>query len=142
MASRERLGTAVAARRRHLGMSVPEAARRSGLDRETWRHLEAGTRTLRSYNHSRVERALNWAPGSVEAILGGGDPTVTDATTADPEPERDEGERLILEAPELSAEQKRLLLRRYHRQLQDLDEGRRRVLEDIREQIELLRAAG
>src|SRR5690554_8003320 len=72
MASRERLGTAVAARRRHLGMSVPEAARRSGLDRETWRHLEAGTRTLRSYNHSRVERALNWAPGSVAAILGGG----------------------------------------------------------------------
>lgn len=72
--ARERLGGLVRKRRRELGLSIPGAATQAGIDRETWRNLENGTRTIRDYLHAPVERTLGWELGSIEAALGGHDP--------------------------------------------------------------------
>lgn len=71
---RELLGQRVRQRREDLGLSQPAAADRAGINRDTWRNMENGSRDIRSYNHRAVERALQWQPGSVEAILAGGEP--------------------------------------------------------------------
>ena len=84
----------------------------------------------------RLERALQWQPGSVEAILEGGEPTPIPQGPA--EPERDEAEQMILEADDLTPAQKKMMLARYHRRI---EESRRAAAEDVKEQLELLRQA-
>jgi transcriptional regulator with XRE-family HTH domain len=73
--ARRRLGELVLARRRELGFSLREAARRSGLMRPTWTGLEQGTRRTAGYNFAAIERTLQWGPGSIDRILNGESPT-------------------------------------------------------------------
>lgn len=72
---RERLGRQVALRRSHLGLSISAAARIAQIDRGTWTGVEKAARETEEYNHAGIERALQWAPGSIAATLAGGDPT-------------------------------------------------------------------
>lgn len=71
-----RLGDTVVTRRVRLGMrSQKEFAARSGLSLRLISDLERGNRS--SYDPStfaRLEKALDWVPGSVQVVLGGGDP--------------------------------------------------------------------
>lgn len=78
-ARRKRLAELVKERRRHLGLSVRAAADSGGMARGTWTAVEDGSRKTADSNYAGIERALQWAPGSVAAILAGGDPTVTPA---------------------------------------------------------------
>ncbi len=73
---RARLAEAVERRRKMLGLSISAAARAAGIDRATWTGTERGTRRTEEYNFAAIERALGWAPGSVDAILSGGAPTI------------------------------------------------------------------
>lgn len=73
--NRERLGQAIEARRKTMGLSLSAAARLAGIDRATWTGSERGTRQTEAYNFAGIERALRWAPGSVERTLAGGAPT-------------------------------------------------------------------
>lgn len=70
----KRLGDAVLNRRARMGMaSRAELARRSGISLRLLTDLELGHRD--SYDpatFARLEQALEWAPGSAEAILEGG----------------------------------------------------------------------
>lgn len=78
-AARERLGRHVRTRRRELGLGIKDAAARAGVSRMTWDGLENATRATRDRNYARIEHALQWVSGSIEAILDGGEPTtVTD----------------------------------------------------------------
>jgi hypothetical protein len=70
---RRRLGQLVLARRKELGLSIREAARRASVMRPTWTGLEQGTRRTADYNFAAMERTLEWGPGSIESILSGGD---------------------------------------------------------------------
>lgn len=74
-----RLGDAIVARRVRMGIKTREKfAGHSGLSLRTLSDLELGNRT--SYDPStlsRLEVALEWAPGSVDAVLEGGQPTTT-----------------------------------------------------------------
>lgn len=70
--TRARLAAAVGARRIELGLSVREAAKRAGVDRDTWTAIEEGTRNTRADKYAGIEQALMWVRGSIEAILGGG----------------------------------------------------------------------
>lgn len=79
-----RLAGAIAQRRRELGMSVTKAAKIAAINRDTWSDAEAGRRLLHVHNRAGVERALQWADGSVDVILEGGEPAAT--TTALPTP--------------------------------------------------------
>lgn len=71
---RENLRRLVATRRLERQLSVSSAARAAGVSRGTWIALEAGSRETETYNYAGVERALAWAPGSIDDILDGGDP--------------------------------------------------------------------
>jgi transcriptional regulator with XRE-family HTH domain len=72
---RQRLGQHVMTRRKELGLSVREAARRAGVMRATWTGLEQGSRRTADYNFAAVERVLEWQPGSLARVAEGGDPT-------------------------------------------------------------------
>lgn len=59
------------------GLSLDEVAERAGISRQTLYRLRDGApayaKTLRN-----VEAIFDWAPGSLEAIDAGGEPTVVD----------------------------------------------------------------
>jgi hypothetical protein len=57
-------------------MSVRTAADQGGVARGTWTALEEGTRRTADSNYAGIEHALDWATGSVVAILRGGEPTL------------------------------------------------------------------
>jgi hypothetical protein len=80
--NRQRLGLLVVARRKELGLSIREAARRAGVMRPTWTGLEEGSRRTADYNFAAMERTLSWGPGSIEAVLSGGEPTAIDSEGA------------------------------------------------------------
>lgn len=94
------LGEHVAERRKRLGLSQSRAAKLADVSRTTWITWERGTATPEDYNHIKIERALQWEPGSVEAILAGGEPTLSEA------PDLDDQAKQILRAAfdELSKE--------------------------------------
>jgi hypothetical protein len=95
---RDRLAQAVKERRRELRLSVSAAARAASVARNTWDGVETGQRKLAEFNYAGVEVALNWAHGSIDAVLTGGHPT---PLSAPPEPVevRDDTERDIMDSP-------------------------------------------
>lgn len=81
-------------RRLALGLSKEEAARRGNMSVKTWTSVEKGE-PVRDVTYAGVDKALEWVPGSAEAVLDGNDPEVVE-----PAPE---------EAPDEVAELARLL---------------------------------
>ncbi|MGV2384200.1 MAG UNVERIFIED_CONTAM: helix-turn-helix transcriptional regulator [Thermobifida fusca] len=114
----ERLAQAVEARRGELGLSLREVAERAGITGETLRAVRRGSNEPSQLTKRGIERALRWAPGSVDAILAGGDPTpagpyahigdVRITTTRAPAPPADEDPKMK-RATELLAEAQALL---------------------------------
>lgn len=51
------------------------AARAAGINRATWTRLEDSDGGIQDYIYGAVERVLGWAPGSIDEVLDGGDPT-------------------------------------------------------------------
>lgn len=69
-------------RRAELGLSQVEVAQRGPLSLDRLQNIEGAKRTrYRLSTLLALERALDWASGSVEAVLAGGEPTVTDRST-------------------------------------------------------------
>lgn len=69
------LGTHIKRRRLELILNQSEAPRRAGVTRPVWLAWEKGESTPRDSNWAKIERTLEWAPGSVAAILQGGEPS-------------------------------------------------------------------
>jgi transcriptional regulator with XRE-family HTH domain len=65
---RGRLARLVQQQRQSLGLSVRAAARKAGVDRATWAGLEDGSRETQDRQFAGIERALEWAAGSIDAI--------------------------------------------------------------------------
>jgi transcriptional regulator with XRE-family HTH domain len=71
---RQRVGEPVAARRRELGLSVRQAARRAGISESQWRQVEAGQRPVKGGAYEPVapkdetlaamSAGLGWDPGA------------------------------------------------------------------------------
>lgn len=68
-------GEQVVKRRAELGLSRAAAAKLAGVDPKTLQSLEQDTRWPHDTNRAKIERALRWAPGSLDAIRDGGEPT-------------------------------------------------------------------
>ncbi|MEV5211420.1 hypothetical protein AB0K35_28490 [Micromonospora sp. NPDC053740] len=68
-------------RRERLGLTVNTAAEQAGIARGTWINLEADARKTLPHNYAGIERTLQWAPGSIRDILGGGQPTPLEGPT-------------------------------------------------------------
>lgn len=62
-------------RRKELGLRWADVAERGGITTQTLRGIRAGTRQPRGLTRAAIERALDWEPGSVDAILAGDKPT-------------------------------------------------------------------
>lgn len=71
--SGQSLATVITARRKERRLSQQRAADLAGVHRLTWRGWENGS-TPEDFNYAGIERALEWEPGSVEAVLAGGKP--------------------------------------------------------------------
>lgn len=85
------LGTHMKRRRAELGISQSEAARRAtdlrhrlaatasddqrGVGRSTWINWENDRFVPEDFNFALIEGVLRWRPGSVAAVLDGGEPT-------------------------------------------------------------------
>lgn len=76
----ERLARVVRARRLERGLARKTAA---GVAPDTWKRIESGQR-LRAMSYAKVDQALDWAVGSCEAILAGGEPTLVEPSQVDP----------------------------------------------------------
>lgn len=70
-----KVGDQVVTRRAELGLSRAELARRADVDPKTLQTLEQDRRWPQDVNRAKIEQALGWAPGSLEAIRDGGEPT-------------------------------------------------------------------
>lgn len=73
--NRRRLGMLIKQRRAELGLSKLRAVQAAGVGRDTWSGAEDATRETDVRSLRKIERVLRWQPGSINAILAGGDPT-------------------------------------------------------------------
>lgn len=69
-----KLGDAMRQRRAELRLSTRKAALAAGIDWNTWGSAEKGNR-IRDAGFPGIEEALGWSPGSVRAVLAGGEPS-------------------------------------------------------------------
>lgn len=86
-----RLGEYMNRRRLELGLHWKDVQEASGLERMTIWRLRATEGPFLALTKAHLEYALDWEPGSVDAILAGGEPTPkpqrSDASSKDKEPE-------------------------------------------------------
>ena len=72
--SPHRLDAAMDARRLDLHLSWRDVAREADISYETLRAVRRGENSPSPLTTRDIERALHWAAGSVDAVLGGSDP--------------------------------------------------------------------
>lgn len=77
------VGARIAARRAELKLTQSQLAERAGISQRSVQDLENGAeRTYTKRTLSRLELALYWTPGSIDAIRADGEPTETEPTNA------------------------------------------------------------
>lgn len=75
--SMEKLAAAARDRRKELELTQAQVAARGGVSEKFVRRIEnSEVGSLRAGNILALEKALQWAPGSVNAVLAGESPTV------------------------------------------------------------------
>ena len=100
-----------------MGISQARAAVAAGVSRTSWVAWEKGIATPEVFSYVKIERALEWQPRSVEAILTGGEPSVI----REEAPDIDQADRDAL-----------MVLHRMNSRLFGLTEADRRLEEHIR----------
>jgi transcriptional regulator with XRE-family HTH domain len=80
-----RLASTIREARASLSWTQQQLADQAQVSLATLQNLEAGkARSRRPMSADRVAAALGWAPGSVDAVLAGGEPTPSGAPTEPP----------------------------------------------------------
>jgi len=108
---RRRLGELIEERRLDLRLRLRDLADVSGLSTETLRQIKAGSGGLRPLTKRALEEALRWAPGSVDAILAGGDPAEARRDRRDEDVDQQLRELARLAGPDFVAEFERSMKR-------------------------------
>jgi hypothetical protein len=72
----DKLAELAQARRRELGLTLSAATRQAALAKDTYRRVEQGL-AIRDSNYTKIDKALQWAPGSAVAILEGATAAIT-----------------------------------------------------------------
>ncbi|MGW6739685.1 hypothetical protein ACWGDX_02875 [Streptomyces sp. NPDC055025] len=75
MSELSRLDGAMNARRLELGLAWKDVANVAGISYETLRGVRRGSTAGAELTLRRIERALKWAPGSIDAVVAGGEAT-------------------------------------------------------------------
>lgn len=76
MTDSNRLSEALEKRRLELRLKWTQVADRAGLSQAGLGAIRRGERSPSQLTRARIEDALDWAPGSIDAILAGGVPTI------------------------------------------------------------------
>lgn len=108
----ERLDAAMAARADELGMGWVDIADEAGIRVETLRSLRRGNNQPSRTTKRKLDRALGWKLGSIDAVLAGGDPTPLQEPArqeAVPAERNDTGPELTALARELIEQGERLI---------------------------------
>jgi transcriptional regulator with XRE-family HTH domain len=121
---RTRLGQAMEQRRIALRMAWQDVAKAANLSVAGLGAIRRGERSPMPLTRRKLEDALRWQAGSIEAIQAGGDPTPI-SSGGEPSP-GDELTRLRAENAEL------------HAQVEEVEELRRE-LQELRAEIDRLR---
>ncbi|MFI0914374.1 hypothetical protein [Streptomyces abikoensis] len=79
----DRLARLVKERRLLLHPSRAAAAQAVGMSKDTWLRLERGE-PVRDITYVKVDEALQWATGSCQAVMGGGDPLPVERSAEEP----------------------------------------------------------
>ena len=116
----QRLDEAMERQRLALGLEWREVADRAGVSYETLRALRR-TGTANPLTKRRVEDAFGWAPGSIDAILDGGEPVKADAEKTSERTPRQKSRARARRVRELQEE----IQRRIDELQEQLDELRR-----------------
>jgi transcriptional regulator with XRE-family HTH domain len=134
---KDRLAAAVRRRRLELGLSERQAAERAEVARNTWSSMEAGKRQTAEHRYAGIERALDWEPGSIDAILSGRQPTArSTGDTQAIERQRDEEIELVANDPDLDNEMKMQIIKLiYERRERDRAAG----VEETRRVIDIFK---
>lgn len=80
--NRARLDALMDERRLDLGLTWRDVAQRAGISYEAIRSLRTGTTDMRSLTLRKLDKALEWQPGSAARVLTGGDPSPLDPQPA------------------------------------------------------------
>jgi transcriptional regulator with XRE-family HTH domain len=120
-----RLKELIERKRLDLGIEYKELAGRAEIAPETLRALRSSGRAS-SLTKRRLERVLDWEPGSIDAVLSGDDPTPLEASGQASNSEAATLEELRAENAELRA------------QVEEVEELRRE-LQGLRDEIDRLR---
>ena len=75
MGTHEQLDAALSSRRLQRGISWTTLATQVGVSESALRNIRRGRNLPSDLTKHRLEEALGWAPGSINAILEGGEPT-------------------------------------------------------------------
>lgn len=78
----ERLAALVKKRRAELRLGIEPAAKLARISKDTWKRVEAAQRVW-DRTYGGIEAALQWAPGSCQTVLAGGNPLVGESLTED-----------------------------------------------------------
>lgn len=105
----EALEAAMESRRVELRMSWRDVSREAGLSYEGLRAIRRGDRNPNAVTKRGIEVALRWAPGSVDAILDGGEPTLTDTSSPTPSAPDDDLDAQLAEARALLRQAQEML---------------------------------
>lgn len=115
-----RLADYVVSRRREIGYGRQvDLVSGSALGMRTLSSIETGERT--QYNRSTLaalEQALDWEPGSIQAVLDGGEPTPTEDRAPEPDdypPGLTEHEKSMWDRMDLMDETARMRVIHYYR---------------------------
>lgn len=106
-----RLAEAVKARRLAVGLSIRAAATQAGIARGTWIALEEASRRTANTAYAAIEQTLGWTPGSIAAVLGGGEPTEDRKPAAPPKGPADEALIRVMSDPRISDRDKMRIAR-------------------------------
>jgi transcriptional regulator with XRE-family HTH domain len=75
MGTHERLDAALSGRRLQLGISWSTLATQVGVSESALRNIRRGRNLPSDLTKHRLEEALGWAAGSIDAVLEGSEPT-------------------------------------------------------------------
>ncbi|WP_171111288.1 MULTISPECIES: helix-turn-helix domain-containing protein [unclassified Streptomyces] len=127
----ERLDEAMSQRRLELRMNWREVSQAAGISYEALRAVRRGDYRPAELTARGLDEALRWAPGSVYAILNGGEPTPLEAVS-----ERDETSKPPAPAGLSPSEALRRVVRSSAKELGVTPEGVDEVMRLVRRDLE------
>lgn len=80
--ARQRLAALMDRRRVDLGLTWQRVSERGDVSLRALHSVRSGDNAIRALTQAAIEKGLGWRSGSIETILGGGDPVPTDSPPA------------------------------------------------------------